>query len=407
MAKKTQIEQSKKEDNSTASKTTKDDFLKLYSRINIPVLSDEFIKTNYINTLFETTFNDSDYSESLKILRNNLVHNFTKSNKPELIKELRQCYKKDKLVFVLGAGVSMTFGLPSWDTLLQKLMVTTLEKEKNASSILSKLFARIFNPSPLIAGRYLQKYFETNKQSFEDAVRKILYQEIVRDTNSPLMDEIVRFCIAPGKSPNLNSIITYNFDDILEQSILKSSLDLPYKSVFGQGLDIDAGELPIYHVHGYLPENGKLTESNQITFGENIYHKQYVDTYSWNNIVQINKFRDNNCLFIGTSLTDPNTRRLLDISNQQRTAKKGSHFIFKLRYKSDDVKKALEILLNQNKDLMDEKSHANLELDETVETLIETIETFEENDLKSFGIKTIWVDKYSEIPEVMKEIRKN
>lgn len=406
MAKKEQIEQSKKEDNSTASKTIADDFLKLYSSINIPVLSDEFIKTNYIKTFLETTFNNSDYSDSLKIIRNNLIHNFTKSNKSELIKELRLSYKKDKLVFVLGAGVSMTFGLPSWDILLQKLMVTTLEKEIKASSILSKLFARIFNPSPLIAGRYLQKHFETNKQSFEDAVRKILYQEIDRDTNSPLMDEIVRFCIAPGKSPNLNSIITYNFDDILEQSILKSSLDLPFKSVFGQGLDIDAGELPIYHVHGYLPENGKLTESNQITFGENIYHKQYVDTYCWNNIVQINKFRDNNCLFIGTSLTDPNTRRLLDISNQQRTAKKGSHFIFQLRYKNNDVKKALEILLNQNKDLMDEKSHANLELDETVETLIKTIETFEENDLKSFGIKTIWVDKYSEIPEIMKEIRK-
>jgi len=406
MAKKTPTDQSNTENKSDSSKKTKDDFLELYSRINIPILTDEALKNNLFTSYFESSFNDSDYSDSLKNLRNNLFHNFTKSNKSELIRELRQCYKKDKLVFVLGAGVSMNFGLPSWDTLLQKLMVTTLEKEKNASSILSKLFARIFNPSPLIAGRYLQKYFESNKQSFEVAVRKILYQEIVRDTDSPLVDEIVRFCIAPGKSPNLNSIITYNFDDILEQSILNSSLDLPFKSIFGQGLDIDAGELPIYHVHGYLPEVGKLTESNQITFGENIYHKQYVDTYSWNNIVQINKFRDNNCLFIGTSLTDPNTRRLLDISNQQRTAKKGSHYIFKLRYKNEDVKKALEILLNQNKDLMDEKSHANLELDETVETLIETIETFEENDLKSFGIKTIWVDKYSEIPEVMKEIRK-
>ena len=299
----------------------------------------------------------------------------------------------------------MTFSLPSWETLLQKLMVTTLEKEKKASSILSKLFSKIFNPSPLIAGRYLQKYFESNNHSFEEAVRKILYEEIKRDANSPLMDEIVRFCIAPGKSPNLNAIITYNFDDILEQNIRKMSVDLPFKSVFGLGMDVETGELPIYHVHGYLPEKEKLTEANQITFGENIYHKQYVDTYSWNNIVQINKFRENNCLFIGTSLTDPNTRRLLDISNQQRTATKGSHFIFKLKYKKDDVKRALEILLTQNQELLDEKAKANLQLEETVNTLIETIESFEENDLNSFGIKTIWVDSYSEIPTLLKEIR--
>ncbi|GAB0155202.1 hypothetical protein CHRYSEOSP005_04630 [Chryseobacterium sp. Alg-005] len=381
-----------------------ENFIESYSRISVPVYSDEkFLKTNeYLKKYIE-----KDYHDVFKRFRDLLGHNFTKADRNEIIKEIKQNYKKDKLVLVLGAGVSMSYGLPGWDILLQKLMVTTLEKEKNASSILSKLFAKIFNPSPLIAGRYLQKYFESNNLSFEEEVRKILYQEIIRNTSSPLMDEIVRYCIAPGKSPNLNCIITYNFDDILEYSIQKSSLDLPYKIIYGNGIDVDTGELPIYHVHGYLPENGKLSEANQITFGESVYHKQYTDIYSWNNIVQINKFRENNCLFIGTSLTDPNTRRLLDISNQQRTSKKGFHYIFKIKYKPEDVKKALNLLLNQNQELMNEKSISNLHLDETVLTLIDTIESFEENDLKSFGIKTIWIDSYSEIPEIMQTIRKN
>lgn len=405
MAKKISVKQTEAANKIEALKKA-EDLIESYSRITVPIFSEPMTKTSELIKKY-LELNEGKFSETLKNLRNSLGHTFTRTDRTDIIREVRQYYKKERLVLVLGAGVSMAFGLPSWDILLQKLMVATLEKEKNASSILSKLFAKIFNPSPLIAGRYLQKYFETNNQSFEEEVRKILYQEIDRNTLSDLMDEIVRYCIAPGKSPNLNSIITYNFDDILEQSVLKSSLDLPFKSIYGKGIDVDTGELPIYHVHGYLPENGKLSDSNQITFGENVYHKQYTDIYSWNNIVQINKFRENNCLFIGTSLTDPNTRRLLDISNQQRTSKKGSHFIFKIRYKSEDVKKALEILLNQNKDLMTEKSVANLQLDETVLTLIQTIESFEENDLKSFGIKTIWVDRYSEIPELMREIRKN
>jgi hypothetical protein len=391
-----------------AVKNKAEDLIESYSRISVPIYSNEHWKSSdLIKKYFEYKFDDNKYSETLKQLRKYLGHTFIKASRTDIIKELKLSYKKERLVLVLGAGVSMTFGLPSWEILLQKLMVTTLQKDKNASSILSKLFAKIFNPSPLIAGRYLQKYFENNHQSFEEEVRKILYEEIDRKTKSALMEEIVRYCIAPGKSPNLNSIITYNFDDIVEQSILKSSLDLPYKPIFGKGVDVDAGELPIYHVHGYLPHNGKLSEANQITFGENIYHKQYTDIYSWNNIVQINKFRENNCLFIGTSLTDPNTRRLLDIANQQRTSAKGSHFIFKMKYKNEDVKKALEILLTQNKELMNEKSNANLQLDETVLTLIETIESFEENDLKSFGIKTIWIEKYSEIPDLMKNVRAN
>jgi len=394
-------------DNESENLKSAEDFIESYSRISIPVYSDD-IKSK-VNEYFKKYFYEEskgNYSEILQKIRNSLVHSSSKTDRTEIIRELKLNYKKEKLVLVLGAGVSMSFGLPSWDILLQKLMMTTLEKEKNTSSILSKLFTKIFNPSPLIAGRYLQKYFESNKTSFEEEVRKILYQEIERETKSKLMDEIIRYCIAPGKSPNLNSIITYNFDDILEFNIQKSSLDLPYKSIYGNGMDVETGELPIYHVHGYLPEKAKLSESNQITFGESVYHKQYTDTYSWNNIVQINKFRENNCLFIGTSLTDPNTRRLLDIANQQRTTKKGYHFIFKIKYKVDDVKKALSLLLNNEADLLNEKSKASLQLEETANTLVEIIESFEENDLKSFGIKTIWIDTYSEIPEIMQEIRK-
>ncbi len=377
-----------------------EDFIESYSRIKVPIVSNDILK----NIEFDWN-NIPNLNATLKKLRTSLDTNFKKTDKGDNIRDIKKKFKDEKLVFVLGAGVSMTFGLPGWDTLLQKLMVTTLEKEKSASSVLAKLFAKIFNPSPLIAGRYLQKYFESNDHSFEEAVRKILYDEIHMEVSSPLMDEIVRFCIAPGKSPNLNSIITYNFDDILEQSIKKMSIDLPFRSIYGNGQDVETGELPVYHVHGFLPEKGKLEPANQITFGENIYHKQYTDTYSWNNIVQINKFRDNNCLFIGTSLTDPNTRRLLDISNQQRTSTKGSHFIFKLRYKKEDVSKALELLLTQNQELLDEKSKEKLQFENTVDTLIETIESFEENDLSSFGIKTIWVSSYSEIPDVLKQIR--
>lgn len=366
------------------------------------------IDASFWNDLFSKDFDIASLDTSLKKF-NDVASKLKikKDDRKTKINELKQFYRKEKLVFVLGAGVSMSYGLPGWDILLQKLMVATLEKDENASTLLSKLFSKLFNPSPLIAGRYLQKYYESNNLSFEAGVRDILYQEINRECSSPLMDEIVRYCIAPGKSPNLNSIITYNFDDILEECIKKISLDLPYKSIYGQGLDVDAGELPIYHVHGYLPSEVNLTKENQITFGESIYHKQYVNTYSWNNIVQINKFRENTCLFIGTSLTDPNTRRLLDISNQQRTEKNGSHFIFKLKYKREDVEKSLEILLDQNTDLMDEKIRSELKLHNTVDTLIQTIESFEENDLMSFGIKTVWIDRYSEIPEILKEIRSN
>jgi hypothetical protein len=324
--------------------------------------------------------------------------------KQQITNRLIDSYEKEKMVLVLGAGVSMGFGLPNWDTLLQKLMITTIEKEQNVSTVLSKLFTNVFSPSPLIAGRYLQKFYEEKKISFEDAVRKVLYENIDIERQSDLMDEIVNFCVAPGKSPNLDSIITYNFDDILEQRLSKVGVQVPHKPIFGIGMNPD-GQLPIYHVHGYLQQKGKLTEQNQITFGESIYHKQYIDIYSWNNIVQINKFRDSNCVFIGSSLTDPNIRRLLDIAKKQKGEKEENHYVFKMRYKEESVKVRLHNLLNEDQKLLNEKSLVELDFDDTVKFLINIIERFEESDTSSFGVRTIWIDEWSDIPEIMKTVR--
>lgn len=182
----------------------------------------------------------------------------TKSiSRQDIVRKLSKSLDDRKLVLVLGAGVSMGFGLPNWDTLLQKLMITTIEQEQKVSTVLSRLFTNIFSPSPLIAGRYLQKYYEDKALSFEEAVRKILYEQLDISKPSSLMDEIVNFCVAPGNSPNLDSIITYNFDDILEQRLSKVGVPVPYKSIYGIGMNTGR-HLQIYHVHGFLPHKGKM-----------------------------------------------------------------------------------------------------------------------------------------------------
>lgn len=322
----------------------------------------------------------------------------------EVVSKINKKYKEENLVLVLGAGVSMSFGLPDWNTLLQNLMIDTIGETRKVSTVLSKIFTDIFKPSPLIAGRYIQEKYNNNKNSFEEAVRSVIYKNLEIDKQSKTIDEIINFCIASGKSPNLNSIITYNYDDILERRLKKVSFDVPFMPIYGIGMNPN-GHLPIYHVHGFLPFEGDLSDNNQITFGESIYHKQYLDIYSWNNIVQINKFRDYNCIFIGSSLTDPNIRRLLEISKRQRGEKEESHFIFKKRQDPEKIKNQLSILLDENEDLLKLKIMEEMDQNQTIKSLINIFETFEESDTLSFGIRSIWVNDWEEVPEILKEIR--
>lgn len=314
-------------------------------------------------------------------------------------------YKNQKLVLVLGAGVSLEFGVPTWNSLLQDLMVYTIEEESSVSGNLSKIFNELFKPNSLIAARYLQDYFEKNDTTIEAMVRNRLYSTINKDKNSKLLTEIVNMCVAPGNSPNIDSIITYNFDDILEYKLDNVDVEIPYKSVYGLGLEIKNRELPIYHVHGYLPSKKALTESNKITFGESNYHQQYSDLYSWNNMVQINKFRDNTCLFIGSSLSDPNIRRLLDIALKQKGNKRKHHYIFKERMNdkkiSDDLKEIIK-LSKQTNNVNELKNN----FDDTIRLIIEMYERFEENDSASFGVQTIWINNWSEVPQHLNDIRR-
>lgn len=261
----------------------------------------------------------------------------------------------------------------------------------------------------MISARYLHNYFDDKKSSsklaFENAIRDVLYEEIDNENESDLLKEIRQFCIAAGRNPNLDSIITYNYDDLLERCLKNIDVDIPFSPIYSTGMKHEIHKLPIYHVHGYLPHKGKLTLKNKVILSEDDYHRQYSDIYGWSNLIQINKFKDLNCLFIGLSFSDPNLRRLLDIAKKERGDDDIHHYCFKKKYNKVKTQQKLEKLLSENQEIMDEKSNAQLELEDAVEDLIKLREKFDEADALSFGVGVVWVDSYDEIPDLLKEIR--
>lgn len=54
--------------------------------------------------------------------------------------------------------------------------------------------------------------------------------------------------------------------------------------------------LPIYHVHGFLPQGGRLTSRNRVVLSERLYHARYSEPYDWSNLVQVTCFTQKSCL---------------------------------------------------------------------------------------------------------------
>jgi len=329
--------------------------------------------------------------------------------------QLSAAYRNSQLVLVLGAGITIEHGVPDWNTLLQKLFIEVIMSETaetaERSLVLAQLFTEFGMSDPLIAARYLSLHYRNSPAGhrelcLEEAVRTALYDRLAVRKDSALFKELGQLCAAAGNRPRLDSMITYNYDDLLETWLADLAIDIPFKAIYASGQHPDYGQLPIYHVHGFLPQKGALSKANKITLSEDIYHQQYSDIYSWNNIVQINKFTEQVCIFIGLSFTDPNLRRLLDIARLQRGAAGAEHYLVKKHYRAEAFLEQLQRYLELNPGALEEQQRASLALDETVRYLVKITELFEEKDALSFGVQIIWLDDYAQLPDLLSQIRK-
>lgn len=339
-------------------------------------------------------------------------YKLSNKNRDLMVAGIKESFTQDKLVIVLGAGVSIPYALPSWNTLMQALISKTLfnnskdetENDDRKALVFAEVFNAVFSPNPLISARFLSSKYEIKNAEFEKEVKKILYQDISLKDTSSLMKELVQLCAAPGKSPNLDSIITYNFDDILEYELDRSSVKIPFTSIYASPHEIKKNELPIYHVHGFIPRDRDIQLNNRITLGEEIYHKQYSEVYNWQNLIQLEKFKDKTCLFIGVSLTDPNQRRLLDISKGLRP-ENSPHYIIKKKYDLNTVKEKLDAFVQSNPGILERKNINDISLENLSEVMIASAEKFENDDAQSLGLHVIWIESYEEIPSILESIR--
>jgi hypothetical protein len=291
------------------------------------------------------------------------------------IASLRAALKAGRLTLVCGAGVSVGAGIPVWNELLLRLLKSMIERlSKDHSLNLGSNAAEEFNhrhgASSLILGKYLKNNLGND---FGKQVRDALYGK--KPTTCDLIDAIVDVSRPQRDGKPIDSIITFNFDALIEESL--STANIQNRAIYTEAIKHDPNELPVYHVHGYLPRTGKIPDDNDIVFSEDAYHGQFIDPFSWSNLMQLNKLTQNTCLFVGISLTDPNMRRLLDVAWRKNPDKSVSHFIIKKvpRFGSAD-------------DVLDDLSRL-----------------LEEQDANALGINVIWVENYDQIPAIIRSLR--
>ena len=328
-------------------------------------------------------------------------------------RRLLSAYRKSaQFGLVLGAGVTIGSQVPNYTDLALNLLKTVSE---HRDFVGSREWALKFVADQKIRadeGRvtippeeiilYVRSQLNGDSELLRNLVKSELYKNVsvrktagrnVFKTNSTL-DAVLTFCaacpntvLAPDSSSykveansKIGGILTTNYDNLVESA---------YHTKFRRNLlkpvgrpttnDFDARErrtIPVYHMHGYIgfkkaSENkGEKSQYPEIIIAEDDYFERFYDSMGFGNYIALSFLRRFPCLFIGASMEDKNIRRIL------------FHLYNAADGQIPDHQRKFTILQTSNS---------------PVDSILDA-------NLLSYGVETIWIEDFDEIPEILRKL---
>lgn len=322
--------------------------------------------------------------------------------------KLHQSYVEGRLRLVVGAGISVASGLPTWDSFCERILKeffqvaeSRFEPEPEEIEAYARMFAERFGREAVVdllrdtlrdqakasqRADHKESAEVRGLRQFLEIVRRALYRQRSLDL-APIQFEIAALVGGVNK-PEAREIYTFNFDDLVERAMR----DLHCCSPDDVGVIYDAEtekacahkSLRVYHLHGVLPETPNTSTTN-VVLSERDFLEAAQD-HNWCDSAIQNLFRlDVDILLVGLSLTDPRLRRLL---HGRAKAKQKS---------SDDLKARVYALFSSGPDREKrplEQRHAR-----------RLVQRYEPDYWRSWHIESLSVGGHGLIPYVLRRIR--
>jgi hypothetical protein len=216
-----------------------------------------------------------------------------------LQKFLAEQLLRGRLALVLGAGISVPFGLPDWDALITRMYKLVGDTPPLGLT------------PPKAAEFFLIKHCGDDKVKYHDYVTEALYDKVDINfwTSTPGLMALGTLVMASHRG-SASTVITFNFDDILEMYLefhgfVVSSISSPQHWA-------DNADVRIFHPHGLLPMRPDTARSQDIVLDEASFSRALspVDGRLWRERL-LSVMRSHTCLFIGIGGSDSNLESFL------------------------------------------------------------------------------------------------
>lgn len=247
-------------------------------------------------------------------------------NRP--IVHMRKQVGQNRFGLVFGAGLSQGCKIPTWGKLIEAL---AKDPEVNGEGVLQVVPPRAglpYKTEMLFEHFRQQRYDDTaadkhNTRSLDYRIgadwRELIRKHLYTNVNGNMSDYLDAHKYLKQYLPIIrrtHMTVTYNFDDFLEQALLRERGDgtessRGFESVTNPWTQFRRTAAVIYHPNGVVPQNPFETPSDHFVFSEASYVKQLMGIFAGDQAGLVNHLSKHTCLLIGLSLEDDTLRNAL------------------------------------------------------------------------------------------------
>jgi hypothetical protein len=324
-------------------------------------------------------------------------------------------------VLFLGAGVSMPYGMPSWRDLVLELLFEQAEVTRRLGRMwphyrraVASWMTDYFDYDPLVLARMVERDLAHRAgpgartdpaAAFLQRLRSYLYANRREPQGRTTLAAIADLIAKNSRSRGVEAVVSFNFDDLLEQELQRRRIDV---QSIGNGARCRGNGLRIIHAHGYIQAHGPLSRAD-VVFTEPDYHRLTESVFHWSLSEVVERLRKNVVLFVGLSMSDPSLRRLLDAS---RNSDIPPHWQIQKRHEvrdqevlaamSEVERRAQKYAALLGRGFDEQKRPADLE--DAIHAALRQADSYDREVFESMGVKTIWVDQFDQISEIIDAI---
>ena len=329
----------------------------------------------------------------------------------------------------------MPYGIPSWKNLVLELLFEQTRAARRLRDLLphyrralASWLADYFEYDPVILARVVKTDMRRKsrratpdraERHFLEGVRRHLYRGYEQmqargrarrpraraALNS--LDACADLIARTTGNRGVAAVVTFNFDDLLERALDRRRVRYCVVSDASRALD---GGIPIIHPHGYLSQQPAPAS---IVFTEDDYHRLSDSVFHWAPTSILSHLRSHTALFIGLSMSDPNLRRLLDAAHP--SGSRPAHWQIQKRHQIQKQDRARVRANVQERALAQSELLGELQpgdqalkddeqLSDAINAVLRQADTYDRELFESMGVKTIWLERFDDIPPLLRRI---